>query len=285
MEFIISDESVTRHGFWVATNGIDTGDFARNPIVLFQHEERMMPIGRLENLRIDSNRLIGSVIFDETDPLAAEVKRKCEKGFLNAVSMGIEILEVDYNEALRKNGQTLGTITRCSLLEVSIVTIPSNKNAIKLHAIQARGVVVKLESPTTTQDDIHKIIKPLSMSMSKVTKSLALPENATEDEIAAAIAKQKELILAIAKLALPDNEDFNGYVTQGDTRSAMAYLSALKMQPRISIKQTLQTGKEDREDTFDYLQRNNPARLAQLRAQQPAQYEKLVQDHLSKKQK
>ena len=121
--FLLSDESVNSYGEIIKTNGIDTTRFEKNPVMFYQHEQTEI-VGRWENIRKKDGALFADAVFDDTSETGKRVKTKVEKGFLRAASIGINILEEQENE----KGQTI--ITKCELIEASIVDLPSNKNAV-----------------------------------------------------------------------------------------------------------------------------------------------------------
>lgn len=123
--FVLSDESVNSYGFVVLTDGIDTSAFERNPVMLYMHNRDGNVIGRWENIRKDGKSLLGDAVFDDSTELAATVKKQVEKGFLRSVSIGIEQIATE-----ELNG--VQTVIKSRLIEVSIVDIPSNENAVKL---------------------------------------------------------------------------------------------------------------------------------------------------------
>lgn len=123
--FVLSDESVNSHGNVVLTEGIDTTAFERNPVMLYMHNRDGNVIGRWENIRKEDKRLLGDAVFDDSTELAATVKKQVEKGFLRSVSIGIEVIAI-------KDLNGVQSIVKSRLIEVSIVDIPSNKNAVKL---------------------------------------------------------------------------------------------------------------------------------------------------------
>ena len=127
MDLIINDESITNDRGWRLSNqGCDLTRYAANPIVLYQHDTERI-VGKASNLRIEGSKLIASVEFDIDDPLAKEVQRKAEKGFLRGVSPGFFISELTYHE-------DYDSVTAWELLEISIVSIPSNRGAVKLYS-------------------------------------------------------------------------------------------------------------------------------------------------------
>lgn len=145
--FVLSDESVNSYGFVVLTEGIDTSAFERNPVMLYMHNRDGNVIGRWENIRKDGKRLLGDAVFDDSTELAATVKKQVEKGFLRSVSIGIEQIATE-----ELNG--VQTVTKCRLIEVSIVDIPSNENAVKLFR-RTGGYVYnlkELETDNTPED-------------------------------------------------------------------------------------------------------------------------------------
>lgn len=123
--FVLSDESVNSYGFVVLTEGIDTSAFERNPVMLYMHNRDGNVIGRWENIRKEDKRLLSDAVFDDSTELAATVKKQVEKGFLRSVSIGIEQIATE-----ELNG--VQTVIKSRLIEVSIVDIPSNENAVKL---------------------------------------------------------------------------------------------------------------------------------------------------------
>jgi len=136
-EVIISTSGVNCYGSRILTEGIDLKQFEKNPLLLWMHrrsfEGDAMPIGRVENLRIDGDKLIGTPVFDQHDEFAKKIENKWENGFLRMASAGIEILEVSDAPEHLAQGQTRTTVTRCRLEEVSIVDIGGNDEALQLY--------------------------------------------------------------------------------------------------------------------------------------------------------
>lgn len=147
-EVIISTSGLNCYGGRVLTSGIDLTQFLKNPILLWMHRRSFdrdaMPIGRIDNLRIDGDRLIGTPVFDQNDEFAKKIESKWENGFLRMASAGIEIIETSDAPEYLLQGQTRRTITRCRLEEVSIVDIGGNNDALQLY--DTSGKVLKLSA-------------------------------------------------------------------------------------------------------------------------------------------
>lgn len=141
-DVVISTSGLNCYGSRVLTSGIDLTQFQKNPVLLWMHRRsyngRDMPIGRMENLRIDGDRLIGTPVFDENDEFAKQIANKWENGFLRMASAGIEIVETSDAPEHLLQGQTRATITRCKLEEVSIVDIGGNDEALQLYGTDGK---------------------------------------------------------------------------------------------------------------------------------------------------
>lgn len=111
--------------------------------MLWKHERydnRLLPIGRWENLRVENGALLADAIFDDKDDFARQIKNKVEKGIINACSIGIEVLATSSESKYLLQGQTRETVTRCILLEISLVDLPGNRNSVKLYNAGSKSV-------------------------------------------------------------------------------------------------------------------------------------------------
>ena len=194
-EVVISNSKLNAYGFRVLTEGIDTSQYVRNPILLWMHirafrgtTDDVLPIGRVENLRIDGDNLIGTVVFDEQDEFAKKIKAKWDAGILKMVSAGLDVIELSDDPAMLVQGQTRSTVTKSKLIEVSIVDIGANDDALVLFR---DGKTIVLSSGNGQELDFMNLNNnpKTDAQMNKIALQLGLPENATEQEIANAIAK------------------------------------------------------------------------------------------------
>lgn len=112
----ISNETLNCYGTWIRTEGIDLTQFNRNPVLLWMHQ-RGVVIGMIKDIRVADGEL---------------AKQQWEKGTLRMGSPNFEILETSEDAALLKPGQTRPTVTRCKLMEYSMVDIGGNDDNIRL---------------------------------------------------------------------------------------------------------------------------------------------------------
>jgi phage head maturation protease len=132
LDFIICDNSVNRYGWRLLVAGIDLTGFLKNPVCCVQHATYMIPVGRWKNLRVEGEELKGTVDFDRNDEDAVKLYWKYKDGYMNAVSLHVLPVEESEDAALLLPGQKSATLTKSEMLEISLVTIPGQKNAVKL---------------------------------------------------------------------------------------------------------------------------------------------------------
>lgn len=197
----VSDESLNVYGFWVKTSGIDTSDFVKNPICLWNHnqswrglEDEVLPIGIWKDLSVNGAEMTAVPELDTEDSFAKRISDKFEKGHLRAASIGIQILEWSEDPALLKSGQTRPTVTRCKLREISLVDIPANKNAVVLY--DQDGSVLNLSDagalpalPTITSQSVQTNMEEVKT----LAAQLGLPNTATLADVLAGINDLKKL--------------------------------------------------------------------------------------------
>ena len=199
-EAVISTSRLNSYGFRVLTEGIDTGQYQKNPVLLWMHTrpfrgttDEVLPLGRMESLRVDGDRLIGTPVFDMNDEFARKVADKWEQGILKMTSAGLKVVEESNAPEHLVEGQVYATVTKSKLLEVSIVDIGANDDALALYNddqlvnLKQEGELVKILSLVSKPEE--KKVQPLnnSMPMKEIALKLGLPENATQEQIVAAI--------------------------------------------------------------------------------------------------
>lgn len=128
LTFVLSDATVDRYGDVVEPDGWDLGNFRKNPIALFNHNSDA-PIGHWESVRIAGGKLVGKLVMaaEGTSVRIDELRRLIDQGILRATSVGFMPKE------RAENKDTGGyRFTRQELMEVSLVSVPANPNAVRL---------------------------------------------------------------------------------------------------------------------------------------------------------
>lgn len=139
VRFIVTTQDPDRERDVVETPGIETEAFEKNPVVLFAHNYRELPVGRCVEIERHPSKLVATCEFatEDLNPKAEMVYRMVKAGFLNATSIGFRPLEWNYNEERRGID-----FKRVELLEYSIVPVPANSMA--LIAAGADGIDSKI---------------------------------------------------------------------------------------------------------------------------------------------
>jgi hypothetical protein len=181
------------------TRGAMLDDFLKNPVMLYDHARRygendgdiILPIGKINNLRTEADALIGEPEFDMDDEFAAKVSNKFNKGYLNAASIGADIIELSTDPDMMLPGQTGPTITKWILKEISITDIPANADAVKLN-YQGKSICLNGKNAPAEVQNFFNLNKPEN-SMKKViaalngSKLVTLTEASSEELVAEAV--------------------------------------------------------------------------------------------------
>jgi HK97 family phage prohead protease/HK97 family phage major capsid protein len=135
LDVIASDETVDRYGDVVSAAGWQLAEFTKNPIALWMHSYDA-PIGNVENVRVEGKRLLARIRFATAgvSERVDELWRLVKAGVLRAVSVGFMVdSEADYEFIRDADENVTGyRFLRQQLLEVSLVTVPANPNAVAL---------------------------------------------------------------------------------------------------------------------------------------------------------
>lgn len=233
MRFVLSDESLNSYGFRVMTSGIDLKRFKNNPAMFYNHNTRVLPIGRWDDIRIEEDKLTAEAVFDEGDSFALEVKRKVEKEMLRGTSIGISVLETSADPDKMLPGQDRSTVIKAELFEASITPYPSNKNALKL---SFNNKIVSL-NPDTNIEDWEGIIP-------KVTNNDFFDMNIKELAIALNMDEQSNYTQIVMEIQKVQNEN-KSLKTELETVKAEKRLDFLKAveEGQINFKDLISRGK------------------------------------------
>lgn len=127
----ISNETLNCYGTWIKTAGIDLTQFQKNPVMLWMHWRGVI-IGTIKDIRVENGEITGEPYFDEVREESRQAKLQWEKGSLRMGSPNFEVIETSNDPALLKEGQMRPTITKCKLVEYSMVDIGGNDDNIRL---------------------------------------------------------------------------------------------------------------------------------------------------------
>jgi HK97 family phage major capsid protein len=132
--FVLSDESVDRHGEVVTVDGWDLKSFHKRPTALLNHNPDAI-IGKWRDVRVEGKRLLGRLVLAEegTDEVVDKVRKWWDQDLIGSASVGfIDHEREPLTEAADPYWGPFRYLKQ-ELLEASLVTIPANSNAIAIN--------------------------------------------------------------------------------------------------------------------------------------------------------
>lgn len=134
--FVASDESVDRYNTVIKASGWQLENFRRNPVILLRHDKWSWPIGK------GQARVVGQQLLLDVDFFTAELNPEAERALqmIDAGVMGVSVgflpIAYEYNKDREAEDPWENLwdppldYTAMDLLEVSVVTIGGNANAV-----------------------------------------------------------------------------------------------------------------------------------------------------------
>ena len=243
----ITNESVNSYGFRVLTSGIDLEQYRRNPVLLYMHE-RGNVIGYVKDLQVENGEVTGELVFDEASELSIRCKKQFEVGSLRMVSVGLDPKETSGAPELLLEGQTRPTVTKSKLVEVSLVDIGANDDAIRMYN---EGTAIELGKdgncllPLLSNNPINQT----TMDLKKLALQLGLPETADEATVLAKIAElQKEAGANVTLKAENDKLKLAGITTLVDKAITEKKITVENKEHFLNLGKTI--GAEELEKTL-----------------------------------
>lgn len=123
---VASTNSTDRHGEVVDNNGWDLKAFKKNPVILWAHDHTEPAIGTSKKTWVEgtgkkAKLMLQPVLHDVTEKAKA-IKELVDRGIINSLSVGFRPLESPDGVTFTKN----------ELLEVSMVNVPANADAMMM---------------------------------------------------------------------------------------------------------------------------------------------------------
>lgn len=136
---VVSDESLDSHDSIIRSSGWDLSRYAKNPVLLWAHKgSRSFDAPRPDDVlgttsaRVEADRLVADLVFSAKgiNPQADMVFEQMKAKIIRAMSVGFRGLEYHFEQ--REGGEIL-IIDRALLVEVSVLPVGSNENALARH--------------------------------------------------------------------------------------------------------------------------------------------------------
>ena len=187
-DFVASTDAVDSYEE-IVDQSWDLGRYNSNPVVLFAHQSRELPIGRATRVAVVDGRLEATIQFAtaEMNPKADQVYRMVKAKMLNAVSVGFVPRDVRLE---KRDGREVYVLADNELHEISVVPIPANPEALakmKAKALAAATENKQLAERENEEPDM-KTIEELTALVSQREAEVRNTEKALADERATTTA-------------------------------------------------------------------------------------------------
>lgn len=149
---IASTQAQDRDGEVILQSGWDLNNYMLNPVLMLMHNYQEFPVGKVTDIGIKDGKLVFNAVFSTATEKAKEAYALVKEGVLSAFSVGFIPRKYDGN-----------IITEAELLEISLVPVPANpqaivmakqfeeKNEIAKYIVKNFLIEEKKESPTEAE--------------------------------------------------------------------------------------------------------------------------------------
>ncbi len=170
-EFIASTDAIDS---WdeIVEQDWDLKRFLANPVILFAHNSWQLPIGKATRCEVVNAtgraQLECTVEFlsEKANPLAEQVWNSVQEGGLRAVSVGFRPGDARLE---KRNGREVWVLSQNELMEISVVPIPANPEA-----------VAKMKAKALGERIADKIVNPKADASASATEQPTALEATTE---------------------------------------------------------------------------------------------------------
>lgn len=241
----VSTESRDRDGDRIKVAGWELTNFRKSPVVMWNHDYGLAPIGRAIKVWKDFSgptgsrlRMLKQFTPEGMNPLADTVFEMAKNGFLNSASVGFIPKEFekdpDMDEDDRQRHIFGGFLfKKQELLESSVVPIPSNPTAIQ----EARSIGINLVPyvewaekqldgetqshlfiPRKTLEEVYTLSKDTNGCSFTVNEDLEEDGEGDQEELTIKhVMSAAEDALDLAMIALSEIEELKSQINQEDT--------------------------------------------------------------------
>lgn len=178
-----SKEVLDRDGDVVKIEGIDLKNFKKNPVILFGHDHRGLPVGKAIKVWKEDKQLMFKIKFPTPEEYSfADTVYKLVKGdYLKASSIGFS---PNWDKAERNEKSGGYIFNESELLELSIVPIPANPQAL----IHSKGIEKALEDDVI--DDLE--LKEFELYIKEYQSKEPVDEVSDDDHVSANLEQNTE---------------------------------------------------------------------------------------------
>lgn len=141
--FVVSTAAVDSYGDTVNQDGWKLARFRTNPVVLWAHDGRTLPIGRAVNTWVEDGKLKSTVAFD-SERFAQRVAGMVQRRTLRATSVGFLPGEWEFSKD-PKRPFGIDFKSGHELIEWSIVSVPANPETLLISTSASKSAPMKVD--------------------------------------------------------------------------------------------------------------------------------------------
>lgn len=222
--FIGTSEAKDRDGEIVVLDGWEFTNYKANPIVLWGHDGRALPIGKTVAILTDEVRkaVYFDVEFSKSYDFAKTVEGLVEEGILRAVSLGFMVKDWKWDDKLDAL-----LLTKCELFELSIVTVPANQEALIQEGKDATP------DRNKSQDELANVVSQLKEEVESLRNQLAALK--PNSEPAAQPEENGDPMVPEGEILKTENDDAKPEVTSESIISTDPQPISLELQTEPTV--------------------------------------------------
>lgn len=164
VECTASSEAIDSYGEIVDQKSLKLDRYRANPVILFAHDSRSLPIGMATDVAVKEGALRAKIHFADT-PRANECLALVRQKMLRGVSIGF-VPGRTVQE--KRHGKDVTVLYDGEIHELSIVPIPANQDA--LIRMKAAGIVESLL--VTTAEEMDRTLRHVTADEARVLRDL-----------------------------------------------------------------------------------------------------------------
>lgn len=166
---IASSDVEDRQGERVDVSGWELDNFVKAPRLLWGHKHDKLPVGKVTRIWVEKSatpKLMFKAEFQTVTKFGQAVKKLFDQGFLNTFSVGFKPIDSEHDEDVKSGLR----FTKQELLEISVVNVPANPEALTLayKSLEKDGLVK--EAGKVFGDNTAQLISEIESLKSKVGK-------------------------------------------------------------------------------------------------------------------
>lgn len=203
LRFVGSDQGIDRDNERIITDGWKLVNYKKNPVVLINHQPMALPVAKTKRVWVDDKKLMFDIQFPESDvsSVGDSLYKLYKNGYMTSTSVGFK---PNYDKIVYGDGKKTPRTTfhEQELLEISLVSIPSNPRALLTSKSMKKAI------KTNVIDDLE--LKDLELWLDSILGEEEIENETKSEETDQDIENETEQINK-AEIETVDSKSFLKY--------------------------------------------------------------------------